>query len=166
MNKHLKNKQKYFSESQRFDNKVFIYGLLLAQLVAFYYAAVGFSEKQELTIMFWIPVVLPTVLIITALSTKLETHIDQEGISYRWSLFQRSFNTIPWDKVSNAKVIIYDFVGYGLRFSLKYGTVHNVRGNKGLYIDLKNGKRKLIGTQKAEQMMEFLKNHIYEEGIN
>lgn len=163
MNNQLKNKQEYFSESQRFNNKLFIYGLLLAQLVAFYYAAIGFSEKHESTSMFWIPVFLPTVLIIIALSTKLETHIDKEAISYRWSLFQRSFSTVTWDKVSNAKVIIYDFVGYGLRFSLKYGTVHNVKGNKGLYIDLKNGKRKLIGTQKAEEMMGFLKNHIYEE---
>lgn len=42
-------------------------------------------------------------------------------------------------------------MGYGLRFSFKYGTVYNASGNKGLQIHSKFGKF-VVGTQKPEKL--------------
>src|SRR5690554_7570605 len=42
--------------------------------------------------------------------------------------------------------------GWGIRFTMKYGTVYNIKGNKGLFVKLKNGKTFIVGTQKPEEL--------------
>jgi hypothetical protein len=55
------------------------------------------------------------------------------------------------------KVLNYGFVGgWGVRLWTKYGTVYNVKGNIGLAIELKNGTKFLIGTQKEIELRSFL----------
>ena len=62
-----------------------------------------------------------------------------------------------WSEIQKSKVVNYGFVGgWGIRLFTKYGTVYNIRGNKGLAIELKNGKKYLIGTQKEEEMKKFI----------
>ena len=46
----------------------------------------------------------------------------------------------------------YGFVGYGIRLGSKYGTVYNMKGNRGLAIELNNGKKFVIGTQKEMEL--------------
>ncbi len=46
----------------------------------------------------------------------------------------------------------------GIWLFTKYGTVYNTRGNKGLALELKNGKKFLIGTQKMEELSEVVGN--------
>ena len=45
---------------------------------------------------------------------------------------------------------------YGVRLGSKYGTVYNINGNKGLAIELKNGKKFMVGTQKAAELKNRL----------
>ena len=55
--------------------------------------------------------------------------------------------------VETFKVINYGFVGgYGIRLTMKYGTVYNVRGKEGLFVKLKNGKTFIVGTQKPKEL--------------
>ena len=63
---------------------------------------------------------------------------------------------ISLSDVLEAKSVDYDFVGYGIRLSIKYGTVYNVKGNQGLQITLKNGKKYLIGTQQPTKVNEVI----------
>jgi len=58
--------------------------------------------------------------------------------------------------VVNKNITNYDFVGYGIRKTKKYGTVYNVKGKEGVSISLKNGEKYLIGSQKAEQFLKSL----------
>ena len=52
--------------------------------------------------------------------------------------------------VIDHRITHYDFVGFGIRKTKKYGTVYNVKGKEGLEISLNNGHKYLIGSQKAK----------------
>ena len=86
---------------------------------------------------------------------ELRTEIDERGIRMRLRpISQESF---PWDRIEKVEPITYGFVGYGLRFSPRHGTVYNIRGNKGLAIYLKDGGRFVVGTQEPERLVAALK---------
>lgn len=69
--------------------------------------------------------------------------------------------SVEWEDVKQAKVVDYGFVGgWGIRFGTEYGTVYNIKGKKGLAIELNNGKKFLIGTQKEEELNEVLQSDI------
>ena len=85
---------------------------------------------------------------------ELRTEIDPGGIRDRLKpISSRSFK---WEEIERIEPVIYGFVGYGLRLSMKYGTDYNVKGNKGLALNLKDGSRYLIGTQLQESMRQYL----------
>jgi hypothetical protein len=86
---------------------------------------------------------------------ELRTEIDETGIRVRLRPISKEFFT--WDQIEHAEIITYGFVGYGLRFSSKYGTVYNARGNKGLSIRLKSGSRYVIGTQNPDDISQVLR---------
>lgn len=82
---------------------------------------------------------------------RLKTEIDQTEI--RMSFFPFVKKRVAWKEVKNAEVVNYGFVGgWGIRLWTKYGTVYNTKGNKGLAIELLNGKKFLIGTQKESEL--------------
>ena len=87
---------------------------------------------------------------------ELRTEIDETGIRVR--LRPISTEVFTWDQIEHAEIITYGFVGYGLRFSSKYGTVYNTRGNKGLSIRLKSGSRYVIGTQNPDDISQDFEN--------
>ncbi|MGB0178253.1 MAG: hypothetical protein ACPF9D_13895, partial [Owenweeksia sp.] len=88
---------------------------------------------------------------------KLKTEIDEKSIRMIYIPFTRK--TVKWDDVEEARVLKYGFIGgWGIRIWTSYGTVYNVKGNKGLAITLKNGERFLIGTQKEKELEQVLSN--------
>ncbi len=92
--------------------------------------------------------------------TRLRITIDDECITVNYFPFLRKrFN---WSDITEAEVIDYGFVGgWGIRMFTRHGTVYNVAGSKGLKITLDNGKKYVIGTQKPEELKEYLR----EEGL-
>ncbi|WP_297097623.1 hypothetical protein [uncultured Draconibacterium sp.] len=95
--------------------------------------------------------ILMFALIGLFLLIKLKTTINDNEI--RMSFFPFVKKKIKWDKIKKAEVVNYGFVGgWGIRIWTKYGVVYNVRGNKGLAIELSNGKKLLIGTQKEAEL--------------
>lgn len=86
---------------------------------------------------------------------QLTTSLNNEGIKVRF--FPYTQRKISWGEVEEYQVIAYDFVGgWGVRLFTKYGTVYNVKGGKGLYIKLKNKKKFLVGTQRPEELEQFM----------
>ncbi|MGB5377127.1 MAG: hypothetical protein WBN26_04005, partial [Muriicola sp.] len=56
-----------------------------------------------------------------------------------------------------AQVVKYSpLIGYGLRFWTPHGTVYNVKGNRGLSLILKNGKKCMIGTQRYREVEDII----------
>jgi hypothetical protein len=86
---------------------------------------------------------------------QLKTEIDQNEI--RMHFFPLVKKRVNWKEIKNAEIVNYGFVGgWGIRLWTKYGTVYNMNGNKGLAIELLNGKNFLIGTQKPEELTAIL----------
>lgn len=96
------------------------------------------------------------VVILLFLVMNLTTDIDQKKIKINFFPFVKK--SIYWKDVKKAEVIDYGFVGgWGIRLFTEYGTVYNMRGNKGLALELQNGKRLVIGTQKEEELRNFIR---------
>lgn len=95
-------------------------------------------------------VLIPSVL--AFLRIKLTTIIDEEKIMYGWNMPTPELNTIMLKDIKEWAVIKYDFVGYGYRISKRYGTVHNLMGNRGLCIETFSGEKVLIGTQRLRDL--------------
>jgi len=90
---------------------------------------------------------------------KLKTSIDKNGINMHFFPFIKK--SVDWHQIKNVKVVNYGFVGgWGIRLWTKYGTVYNVKGDKGLEIVLKSGKKFLIGTQKETELSIIIEKMI------
>jgi hypothetical protein len=84
----------------------------------------------------------------------LITEITNEGIKVTFVPFVKK--EIKWNDLKSAKIVNYGFVGYGIRLGSKYGTVYNMNGNKGLAVELNNGKKFVIGTQKELELKKVV----------
>jgi len=69
---------------------------------------------------------------------------------------------IPFEKIEKIELIDYKMFTSGIRISLKYGTVYRVRGKFGVFIELKNGEKVLVGTQRQKEIKHVVK-HIKKE---
>jgi hypothetical protein len=116
------------------------------------------EEKQAL---FFSALTLTLTSVLFAIM-KLETSIDNNGISVRFFPFHLKKKHFNWDQLESCSIRTYkpviEYGGWGIRktFSGK-GTAYNVKGKVGLQLVFKNGDRLLIGTQKAEELNEVLK---------
>ncbi|MCF8298024.1 MAG: DUF6141 family protein [Saprospiraceae bacterium] len=105
---------------------------------------------------------VPIALFILLKTTILITEIDETGISYRYKPFHTKFRKISWEEIDKCYIRIYrpmkEYGGYGYRtvFNKKHGKAFNVSGKIGLQLELKNGQKILIGTQKSEELKSFL----------
>jgi hypothetical protein len=100
----------------------------------------------------------------------LQTQIDTEGISLKFSPFHLKDKQIKWKEVKQARITTYsalkEFGGWGPGKGWKKSKVaYNVWGTTGLELTLNNGDIIMIGTNNKEQLTEYLlqlkyKNHI------
>jgi hypothetical protein len=94
-------------------------------------------------------------LLVLFFTMRLETEITQEEISFRFPPLVRKWRIIPREnilKVESGKYNpIRDYGGWGVRQGFgKKGRAYNVSGNMGLTLYLKDGKKVLIGTRRAQ----------------
>jgi hypothetical protein len=157
-----------FTESQKFKGKLmyFVFVLLGGILALFIYAdfqqlVLGkpFGEKHASNITLLLVTMFMLFLLFTLIATTLETSVTNKGVSFCWKPFQKNPKQYDWSDIANAEIIHYGFVGYGLRIT-SYGLVYTAGGNTGLKLELKSGRKIIIGTQKPEELEEFL------QGIN
>lgn len=85
---------------------------------------------------------------------RLKTKIDKNIIQMNFSPFLKK--SVKWKEIKTVKIVKYEFMGYGIRLGSEYGTVYNTKGNKGLAIELKTGKKFVIGTQKATELTKIV----------
>lgn len=95
---------------------------------------------------------------------RLKTEIDENEI--RINLFPFIKKRLNWKDIKNAKIVNYGFVGgWGIRLGTKYGTVYNSKGNKGLAIELQNGEKFLVGTQKENDLNKIVEKASLNENV-
>jgi hypothetical protein len=89
----------------------------------------------------------------------LTTEVRSDGLYIRFFPFHLSFRRIPLDDLKAYEARTYsalrEYGGWGIRWGWR-GKAYNVRGNRGVQLELSNGERILIGSQRAEQLAEAL----------
>ncbi len=136
-----------FTENQRF-NQWWLWLLLATSLAV--PAILLFKETTQKSGGFSGLIIIVLVIILFVIM-RMKTTITQQNIQLTY--FPFVWKTINLADIETMKVINYGFVGgWGIRLWTSYGTVYNVRGKKGLYIKLKNGKQLVIGTQKPKEL--------------
>ena len=153
-----------FQEQQLFNQWwvwIIIIGVAIIPLIGIYYqATTGNSfgnnplSNEGLAIAF-----IPLFgLVIFMKTIELKTKITPKSIHIHFFPLVRK--KIDWEEVAKAAVVDYGFVGgWGIRLFTSYGTVYNIRGRFGLALELKSGKKLLIGTQKPEALKTFIKKN-------
>ena len=146
-----------FEEEQPFD-QVWLWTLMGIELF------VIMIPLLLVGITWWAIFLVASVMMVTMsllASIKLYTRIDNSGIHYRFLPFHRKERTIWWDDIDAAYMRKYnpvlEYGGWGMRTWSRNGAAYNVKGNHGIQIVKKNGKKILIGTQRPEEAAEHLK---------
>ncbi len=89
----------------------------------------------------------------------LTTEVRSDGLYIRFFPLHLSFHKTPLEDLSRYEVRTYsplkEYGGWGIRYGAK-GKAYNVRGNRGVQLELSNGKRVLIGSQKPEELAEAI----------
>jgi len=107
-----------------------------------------------------VPIVLLLLLFLTA---SLKTCLDKEGIKIKFPPFRFRYLKISWNEIEHCQVRKYrpmlEYVGWGLRYGVR-SKAYSVGGNTGIEILLRNGKRIIIGTQRAEEAKKMVNQFV------
>ncbi len=165
-------KMNNFSEKQRFTQWwlwLILVGAMLVPLAICLFDI--FTHKAtHTTVEIVSGAALPAAIIILFRSFRLDTKIDESGVWYRFFPLQGRMGCIVWADVEKAYIKKYnpilDYGGWGIRFGLGgKGKAYNIAGNMGLQLELKTGKKILIGTQQPDEVKETLVQLVREKKL-
>jgi hypothetical protein len=156
-----------FEEKQKFTQKwLWIMLLSINGLFSFAFARQIFLDKplgNNPISDTGLTIVLVVVLLLTILflSFRLDTRVQEDGISVRFFPIHWNFRHYKWEDIKSANIRKYaalgEFGGWGIRYSFgKSGKAYNMSGSDGLQLQLKNGQKLLIGTQHPETIEALL----------
>lgn len=157
---------KVFIEEQKFTQLLLIVVLLVAFIVV-YFSIIQEWESisngtigEKITSLGGLFIVLVIAFLFSKL--KLKTRIDEKGIYYQYFPLHFSFKLIEWKHLSKCYIRNYnaisEFGGWGIKFSFRKlkGKSFTTKGDIGLQLELKNGGKILVGTQKKEHLQRTL----------
>ncbi|QNL47769.1 hypothetical protein H8S90_13145 [Olivibacter sp. SDN3] len=127
--------------------------LFIGLVIAFNY----YEGRNFLTI---IPYASLTVIVLGMIYLcRLDTEVNSVAIRYRFKPFHVRSHTIEWKDIEEARLRKYhplwEYKGWGISWG-KAGMAYSTQGNVGLQLVLKNGKRILFGTQKPNELKNYL----------
>ena len=149
-----------FEEKQRFTQ----WWLWLILLAACCIPSIPLLMDLEAKADQWMALLAMSILLFMVvgllLLLQLKTKIDDVGVHYRFVPFHLKQNSILWQDIKSAQVRKYEplkeYGGWGIKGYSKKNRAYNVKGNIGLQLVLKNGNKILLGTQKEEEIKQFL----------
>jgi len=160
----------FYKEHQRFTQWWFWAIIAISTLPLVFFFAYGLYIQLVLNEPWGDQPMSDTGLIIAAVTTsliiggiiwlfftaELTIEVHDRAIYYRFTPFIAQNRRIGIDELVEWEVnkfrVIADFGGYGWRKGLGGKTAYNVKGNMGLNIQLTNGKKLLLGTQKPDEL--------------
>jgi hypothetical protein len=151
-----------YKETQSYRGTWIIYLIILIELptiillLTFYLLA---EDKAEMGVALTIVAGTMALIFLFIFNLRLETRIDQNGISFKYFPFIRSWRKYPKESIKTITVINYspitDFGGWGLKGN-KTTKAYSITGNQGLLFDVGENKKIMIGTMKAKELEEYL----------
>ncbi len=153
-----------FREEQRFSPLLGIIPATFAGAVALvlfvtkgWPSAGGKGVPVLLTVLIAIAVAVLTAALFAV--SKLTVEVGDGALQIRFFPFLKK--AIPFSDIAAVESRTYrpllDYGGWGVRYSLRNGWAYNVRGNRGVQLRLKDGKRILIGSQRPEDLAGALR---------
>jgi hypothetical protein len=107
------------------------------------------------TMMMVIALVFGIAFPVLFLAGNLTVEVRSDGLYYRFFPFHWSFRRISAETLSKHEVHKYrpirDYGGWGIRYG-REGKAYNVSGDRGVMLELSDGSRLLIGSQKPEDL--------------
>lgn len=157
---------KVFIEEQRFSPFVFV-GITVSFLVVTFIAFKDFDSLSNKSIINLLTNFLGSIItLLVALLfvfLKLKTRVDEKGIHYQFMPIHFSEKSILWNEIEQCYVRKYnpitEYGGWGIRGLGKKNKAYNTKGNIGLQLVLKNGRKLLIGTQMKTEMEQVIKTY-------
>ncbi|MHC4911405.1 MAG: DUF6141 family protein [Planctomycetota bacterium] len=105
-------------------------------------------------------ILLPIAIAVLFWLLKLQTEVRTDGLYVRFFPFHINFKIFTAEDLSEHYARTYrpilEYGGWGIRCGWRGGRAYNVSGNQGVQLVLKDGKRLLIGSQRAEELAEAL----------
>lgn len=161
-----------FKETQRFNQwwmkllYITMIGFLLFCIYNWYFVggATGNVKTNDFTGQIIVIISIVPVLLLLY-SIKLKTIIDEIGVHYQFIPFHFSKRLIRWNEIERCYVRTYssikEFGGWGYRvsFNKKNGRAYNIKGDIGIQLEPKSGKKLLIGTQKEEEAERIIQRY-------
>ncbi len=160
-----------FKEEQKFAQPLIYIGLFVATVVVFIPIIKEWNSITLLPLNKLLGslsgVIILGLVVILFLFSKLRTRIDEKGVSFKFTPFHFKSKLINWKEVDKAYLRKYNAIseygGWGIKGGIPWvkgnGRAYNVKGNIGLQLELRNGKRILIGTQKENEIGAVLKTY-------
>jgi hypothetical protein len=96
---------------------------------------------------------------ILLLTMELVTEVRSDGLYVRMIPFHLKYKRFSWDEIRECQARKYDpireYGGWGIRWG-KGGRAYNMSGSRGVQLVLSDGRRLLIGSQRAEELAAFI----------
>ena len=118
-----------------------------------------FTEQTKFILIGIISIILTILILLASLAAylllRLKTEINHEYIKINY--IRMIEKTIYWNQVTSADIVTLKIVGNRLATGWdNYGAGKNKKGNNAIALALKNGKKILIGTEKAAQLNQII----------
>lgn len=151
-----------YKEIQSYRGTWIVYFIILVELptiillLTFYFQA---EDKAEMGIALTVVGATMALIFLFIFNLRMETRIDQYGISFKYFPFIRSWRKYPKETIRTISVINYnpimDYGGWGLKGN-KTTKAYSIMGDQGLLFDVGDKKKIMIGTMKAKELEEYL----------
>ena len=158
---------KSFNEVQRFDQ--WWLRLLLIVILAIAVSALIMDWDTLKLSRFEIASVILSIFVILSLFLgfwyifKLETTINEKGITYRFVPFHIKSRFKSWKEIKSATIRKYnpirEYGGWGYRISFTKRKALTTKGNRGIQLIFNDGNELLLGTQQPEKIAELFKQY-------
>ena len=96
-------------------------------------------------------------------TTGLDTEVRETGVYIKFKPFHRKWISFNFEDISKVEAVRYspikEYGGWGIRYGRK-GKAYNVRGNKGLFVTLRNGRNIMIGSGNHEELYNLVNDRL------
>ncbi|MBS1689906.1 MAG: hypothetical protein JSS96_14350, partial [Bacteroidetes bacterium] len=135
---------------------VFVWGIVQQTIFK-----IPFGSKPVSSLVLLSMLIIPVGIAGLIFSMEFKTRINNEGIYCSFRPFELKGKMIEWEDIDKVYLREYsamrEFAGWGLKYGGRmYGWAYTVGGCHGLQLQLKDGKKVLLGTHKPEQLQEIL----------
>ncbi|SEN77155.1 hypothetical protein SAMN05216436_12182 [bacterium A37T11] len=147
-----------FKEIQRF-RQWWLWVLLLGLDAYMIFKLYRLAEKETVTTVYIIPVVIVLLITLLFATARLSCVIKEDGVYLRFFPFHFRTRFYSWEQLRSVQVRQYnplaEYGGWGVRIGIN-GWAYNVSGNWGIQLIPKKRVNILIGTQMPEEARQIL----------